>query len=837
VDLQARLLGLESEYEVVRELGRGGSATVYLALERGRGRMVAIKVLHPVLAIDEEMVERMAREARTLARLRHSRIVRLYGTRRLGDGRLALILQYAGEETLRKRLHEQGALDWRGAARVLADVARALAYAHRAGVVHRDIKPENVYLDRERRIARLSDFGVAQVWDEETRITIAGTTLGTPAYMSPEQIEGGRLDGRSDVYSLGLIGYEMLTGRRPWEGESFPAILYKQVHEELPPLAALCPDAPPRLLDVLERAIAKRPERRWPSADAFLRRLPSGWGTVWGRAAEEPPRPERDAATPRAAPPAEDRDAAQALDAPPTRHAVEDAQTILFLPAHRPRPPAAPPPVQVTSPAELTPHAPSTAIALSTEAGMVPAVRPSMHLAAVRVARTFMSARMGPHGAVAAALVLALLGAALGVLVWERRGEPPQLAAAPVGERVQGKDGRAPPPSQGAAAAVALVAAGEGESAPPPQPRPAEPDEPDEPAAPRFDVTLPRLAAGGAHTCVLTGAGRSYCWGENSRGQLGTGSAGWQSPPAPVQLRSRLVTLATGFAHSCALTAAGEALCWGGNEHGQLGDGTRNASATPVAVAGERRYSALATGLAHSCALAEGGVVYCWGANESGQLGDDSRGDRGEPTRTAGRYRFRALAAGWSHTCALIPAGTAFCWGDNRYGQLGDGSTTGRLLPTAVRGAPSFRAIAAGGAHSCAVTVNGALYCWGRNGYGQLGNGGVEGSGVPVRVELDEPVAQVSTGASHSCALTEEGVAYCWGRNSYGQLGDGTTIDRARPVRVAGGLRFTAIASYGAHSCGAAVSGDLYCWGYNADGQLGDRTRANQLRPTRVDVR
>ncbi|HEX6066653.1 MAG TPA: protein kinase, partial [Longimicrobiales bacterium] len=268
-----RFAELSAEYEILRELGRGGTAVVYLARDRELEREVAIKVIRTTYVEDEEAAARLVREARTLGRLQHPNIVALFGTRRLRDHSLALIMEYVPGHTLKSEVVQRGPLPHAQVTRVLADIARGLVFAHRQHIVHRDIKPENIYIDRDTGIARLSDFGIARIWDTDSSLTLPGTAIGTPTYMSPEQIEGGELDGRSDLFSLSLVGYEMLTGHRPWAGESLYSIVYKQKHEHLPSLALLRPDVPQALLVAIERALRKEPKDRWPDAEAFLRAL------------------------------------------------------------------------------------------------------------------------------------------------------------------------------------------------------------------------------------------------------------------------------------------------------------------------------------------------------------------------------------------------------------------------------------------------------------------------------------------------------------------------------------------------------------------------------------
>jgi len=276
---------LESEYEILDELGRGATAVVYRARDRELGREVAIKVIRPKYADDDETVARLAREARTVAQLQHPNIVTLYAVRRVRDGSLALVMQLVPGRTLRELLNSRGACTFERADRVIRDVAAALAHAHQRGFVHRDVKPENIFIDETTGQALLSDFGVARSLEPDSQLTATGTAIGTPSYMSPEQIDGTEFDGRSDLYSLGLVGWEMLTGRRPWEGEGLYSVIYKQKREELPPIDELRPDTPDRLIYLIEGAIRKNPAERWANAAEMLTQastiVPEGGWARW----------------------------------------------------------------------------------------------------------------------------------------------------------------------------------------------------------------------------------------------------------------------------------------------------------------------------------------------------------------------------------------------------------------------------------------------------------------------------------------------------------------------------------------------------------------------------
>lgn len=269
----ARFRELEADYVILGELGRGGTSVVYRARDRELGRDVAIKVVRSTHVDDTEVVARLAREARLVAALRHPNIVPLLSVRHLSDG-LALIMQHVPGRTLKRAIREQGPLPPATVVLVLREIGAALDYAHkRHGIVHRDIKPENIYLDEDVGRILLSDFGIARSTEGDSTLTLVGTALGTPAYMSPEQIDGVTLDGRSDLYSLGLVAHEMLTGRQPWAGHNLYTIIYKQKHEELPPVSQFRNDVPPYLLQAVAGLLRKHAAERCPDAAQLLAQL------------------------------------------------------------------------------------------------------------------------------------------------------------------------------------------------------------------------------------------------------------------------------------------------------------------------------------------------------------------------------------------------------------------------------------------------------------------------------------------------------------------------------------------------------------------------------------
>ncbi len=253
-------------YLVGREIGRGGMAVVYAAEDVRLQRQVALKVLPPDLAFRAEVRERFVREAQTAARLNHPHIVSIYAVHEEA-GMVCFAMALVNGESVAARLQRESRPSVEFVASTLEQTADALAYAHASGVVHRDVKPDNILLDRESGRAMVTDFGIARAAESGSRLTQTGIAVGTPAFMSPEQATGERdVDGRSDLYSLGVVGYLMLAGRLPFEASTTPAMLVKHVSELPPPILSVRADAPRALVGILERCLAKRPDDRWQSA-------------------------------------------------------------------------------------------------------------------------------------------------------------------------------------------------------------------------------------------------------------------------------------------------------------------------------------------------------------------------------------------------------------------------------------------------------------------------------------------------------------------------------------------------------------------------------------------
>jgi serine/threonine-protein kinase len=255
---------LAGQYALERELGRGGMAVVYLARDVRLDRPVAIKLLPPDLAAHDKLRDRFMREARTAARLSHPHIVPIHAVDEV-RGYVFYVMSYVDGETLAERVANRGPLPPREASRVLQEVAGALAAAHGQGVVHRDVKPGNILLERATGRAMVTDFGIARLADGGE--TAVGELLGTPEYMSPEQAAGDAVDARSDVYSLGVVAYYMVSGQLPFTAPTIQAVLAKQLTQVPPPLASVAPGAPHSLANAIDTCLIKDPSRRFQSAE------------------------------------------------------------------------------------------------------------------------------------------------------------------------------------------------------------------------------------------------------------------------------------------------------------------------------------------------------------------------------------------------------------------------------------------------------------------------------------------------------------------------------------------------------------------------------------------
>ncbi|MEO5567410.1 MAG: serine/threonine-protein kinase, partial [Gemmatimonadaceae bacterium] len=257
---------LAGQYEIDREIGRGGMGVVYLARDLRLDRMVAIKTLPLHLANDPLIRDRFLREARTAARLAHPNIVPVHRADEIG-GQVFFVMGFIDGDSVAQKL-VAGPLSPRDALPILRDVSLALGHAHNQGVIHRDVKTENILLDTLSGRAMVTDFGIAHVAAAQP-LTATGQVLGTVYYLSPEQVSDEEVDARSDIYSLGVVGFAMLSGRFPFDGGSASAVLISHVIKPAPKLSAVAPHVPASLAAIIDRCLTKDPDGRFQSCAEF----------------------------------------------------------------------------------------------------------------------------------------------------------------------------------------------------------------------------------------------------------------------------------------------------------------------------------------------------------------------------------------------------------------------------------------------------------------------------------------------------------------------------------------------------------------------------------------
>jgi len=837
--LRAAIESLDGEFDLVRELGRGATSIVYLLRDHGLERDVALKVIRGGLGTDEEAMGRLQREAHLVAKLHHPNIVKLYGTHRFLDGTVALMMEHVPGRNLKEILTREGALPAPVALEILKDVASALAYAHRRRIVHRDVKPENIYIDEEVGAARLADFGVARPWDQDSRLTLPGASLGTPAYMSPEQVDGKEVDGRSDVYSLGLVGYEMILGHHPWEGESVFSTIFKQKNEELDmDLPGL--DRYPGLAEVLERALKKDPEDRWESAEALLKALQE---VVPQRRRDDSAAPDGFTA------PETERGTAEIPEGPGRGDLIdwgeidwvameeggldlldededEDEDEDSLETGGLPVPPG--------------------------DLGETASLRDLPLPSALGRLRDRWSAKWW-----AGALVL-FLSAFYAGFHWLPSSGPEEDT--PLDLR----------PSRGSAAGGGMEAAGPTAGSP----SLMIPGGGEIQGTVGSTVTLVARASDPAGDPLLdTLVSFQVVEGEGTleRDQMRTGEGGLAETALRLPTRAGAIVVHGRLSGSDSAMARfqisalpgppltlspilgdgqtappGEALAdfVGVRVLDEFGNPIPNAPVLFQVVEGEgtvrppeaqtdnagRAFARWIMGtspgpqmLAAVVPGARDSIVTFSATAEmpiDAEAGEEQDVEAEEPLPV--RVLPRAFAVGGSQVCRIVRDGTPQCRGGLDPEETGGASTGG------------LRAVVEGVSHGCGLRADGSAWCWGANESGQLGDGSTEDRASAVQVATGIPLSLMVAGLSHTCALDGMGEALCWGRNLNGQLGDGSRMDRGRPAPVSGELTFESLAAGWNHTCGLTSGGQGFCWGLNGDGQLGDGSRVDRLTPTRI---
>jgi serine/threonine-protein kinase len=291
---------LSGRYELEELVGTGGMSSVYRAHDRLLDRKVALKVLHDQYTADADYVERFRHEARSVASLSHPNIVTVID-RGEHEGRQFIVFEYVEGENLKRLIERRGPAPVATALELAIQIARGLSFAHQQGLVHRDVKPQNVLLNGDGQ-AKVTDFGIARSLDVQHGMTQTGTVLGTSDYIAPEQAQGQRVDEHTDIYSLGVVLYELLTNEVPYPGENFVAVAMRHINEPPPPIRDKRPDVSPRLEAAVQRAMAKQPEDRFDTMAEFCDELQTNLQEAQGTVVMTPPPKTRRARPRRAGP-------------------------------------------------------------------------------------------------------------------------------------------------------------------------------------------------------------------------------------------------------------------------------------------------------------------------------------------------------------------------------------------------------------------------------------------------------------------------------------------------------------------------------------------------------
>jgi alpha-tubulin suppressor-like RCC1 family protein len=672
-------------------IGRGGMGEVYRAVHRDLGRLVALKLLHPVLATQEEFTARFLREARMMQSLDHPGIVTVFDTGDV-DGRLYLAMRLIAGISL-KDLLAQGRLPPGEILRILEQLAEALDYAHSRGVIHRDIKPSNVLID-PRGQPVLVDFGLAKALGDAS-VTVSSRYLGTPTYMAPEQASGEPVSHRADLYSLACVAFEMLTGTPPYTEQDSLALLLAHGTHPVPRATERDQQLPGPVDAVFQRALAKSPTQRYPSAGAFVDAL----------------------------------ETALAADPAFTRatHFGLSRRTFLLAGLGSAAVLAAGGTIVVRTIAAPSPHAPAGPApgpaALRVATGGV-------HSLALLVNGTvkawgFNDVGQLGDGPIGAHQSTPLLLPGLTDVTTVDAGDWHSMALLKDGTARIWGDNR-------------FGELGDGSTTNHLTPT----------AVPNL-TGVTAIAVGGftgndgrsdqasfAHSLALLADTTVMAWGSNSDGQLGDGTTTTHLAPVMVPGLSGVSAIAAGGTHSLALLSDGTVMAWGDNGlRGLTGQGRpdRSSHTVPVPIPGISDVIAISAGNFHSLALLKDGTIRAWGWNAHGQLGDSTTEDRPIPVPVFGLADVAAVAAGDRFSLALRANGRPTAWGASEHGQRGDGTFNEQHAPVDVLNLTDVTAISTAVQHCLALRGNGIVMAWGLNGDRQLGDGTADDQPAPVK--------------------------------------------------------------------------------------------------------
>ncbi|APR84767.1 BNR repeat domain protein [Minicystis rosea] len=346
-----------------------------------------------------------------------------------------------------------------------------------------------------------------------------------------------------------------------------------------------------------------------------------------------------------------------------------------------------------------------------------------------------------------------------------------------------------------------------------------------------------QVGAGASFTCALDGSKQISCWGTNGAGQLGDGTVSTRLSPTPMTGGiSDWTTLEVGNNHSCALRQDGSVWCWGANTRGQIGDGTNTNATAPTAVSMAGPWTSVSAGVEFTCAVKADHTLWCWGLDTSRQLGDGKTTNSNIPVQEKTLATdWASVSAGSAYACGLKLDGRRYCWGTNSLGQGGDTTILALAQPTAADTVTSWSRIDAGDLAACALRTDGTLWCWGDGSLGQTAQPGAEGPLLtPAQVGTDSDWTAIASGLRFACGLRQGGHLHCWGNASRAALGLGYGSDRSDPSPVGTAADWADVRVQLDDGCAIRTNGDLHCWGRNVLGTLGDGTTVTRKDPVPV---
>lgn len=809
---------LIGDYLVVAPIGSGGFGKVFLALQspifRLKGALKILEFPSDNVLLTQALMEKFQGEAEALADLSHPNIVKLlkYGI----HARVPyLVMEFVDDaHTVRREIQDRAIAHKSftiAELQILFDqILNALDAAHARNIIHRDVKPENIMVQSvvgNPLHIKVLDFGTAKFVENRADTK---WPLGSPSYMAPEQVHLKGIGPWSDLYAVGVMLFELLTGKRPFPGSTENEIVAYKLNADFDPFEPLRQmNFPNEVIEFMQKALAREPEARFRSASEVRNALPAVLKSLESHAIFTS---------------GTGAELTGLLDSSD----FENLHEIHDLPTRH---------------AGMTP-APETKAA------------PAPSKSAEETSGTKRAKRLAPF----VALLVGAIGVSFGMYYLQSTTnveqkpevlpEPAQVLD-PVEDAKMAESDLLDATREAAQEdannlAQDRVKFAETLAMAPPDP------------------ALTSIAAGKFHTCAVI-LGQVRCWGANFDGELGLGHTrpiGDKSPAfkAPfVELGApALKVVAAGdrnASFSCAVMHDHSLRCWGSNSFGQLGLGHTQSvgdksvplDVPPVDLGGRAMSVSIGASQfgSHGCALLEDGLVKCWGSNKYGQLGYAHKttiGDDESPS-TLPNIELGAAAskivAGKYHTCAILEDGKLICWGWNSKGQLGygnrkdvgDNETPASVGP--VKLDEPVKDIALGRQHTCALLASGKIRCWGWNNKGQLGLAHTKDIGdneavvkAPT-IDIGGEVAQIVAGDNHTCALLTDGYVRCFGENNFGQLGYSHTRnigDDEHPSIVGNvflGEKATLLAAGSYHNCAILSSDTLRCWGHNKFGQLG----------------